>query len=72
MHAKIQKLACACTAAHDFGVHTWESKHTRHTRDTRHELALGLPHYTCGVTTGTEAVGNEYNCFAADWLLYML
>ena len=29
------------------------------TRDTHHELALGLPHYTCDVTTGTVAVGNE-------------
>ena len=59
MRAKLQKLACACTVARDFGVHTWESKRTRRTRDTRHELALGLPHYTCGITTGTVAVGNE-------------
>ena len=57
--AKLQKLACACTVARDFGVRTRESKHTRHTRDTRHKLTLGLPHYTCGVTTGTVAVGNE-------------
>ena len=56
---KLQKLACARTVAHDFGVHTWESKHTRHMRDARHKLTLGLPHYTCGVTTGTVAVGNE-------------
>ena len=28
-------------------------------RDARHELTLGLPHYMCGVTTGTVAVGNE-------------
>ena len=41
-------------------------------RDARHELALGLPHYTCGVTTGTVAVGNEIQLLAADWLLYML
>ena len=27
--------------------------------DARHKLKLGLPHYTCGVTTGTVAVGNE-------------
>ena len=32
---------------------------TGNTRDARHKLALGLPHYTCGVTTGTVAVGNE-------------
>ena len=58
--AKVKKLACACTVAHDFGVRTWDSKHTRHTRDACHELlALGLPHYTCGVTTGIVAVSNE-------------
>ena len=32
---------------------------TEHTRDSRHELTLGLPHYTCGVATGTVAVGTE-------------
>ena len=58
--AKLQKLACACTVAHDFGMYTWDSKHMRHTRDCHHELALGhLPDYACGVTTGTVAVGNE-------------
>ena len=35
-------------------------------RDAYHKLALGLPHYTCGVATGTVAVG--WN--SADWLLY--
>ena len=59
MRAKLKKLVCACTVAHDFGVRMQDSKHTRHTRDAHHELALGLPHYTCGVTTGTVAVGNE-------------
>ena len=59
MRAKIQKMACACTVALDFGMHMWDSKHTQHTRDARHKLTLGLPHYTCGVTTGTVAVGNE-------------
>ena len=58
-HVKLQKLACAHTVVHNFGVRMWDSKHTRHTRDARHELALGLPYYTCGVTTGTVAVGNE-------------
>ena len=38
-------------------------------RDARHELAHGLPHYTCGVSTGTVAVDNEIQ---ANWLLYML
>ena len=72
MRAKIKKLACARTVACDFGVRMQNSKHTRHTRDARHELALGLPHYTCGVTTGTVAVGNEIQLLAADWLCYML
>ena len=58
-HAKLQKLACANTVAGNFGMHTQDSKHMRHTKDARHELALGLAHYTCGVTTGTVAVGNE-------------
>ena len=71
-HAKLQKLAYTHTVAHDFGVHTWNSKHTQHTIDTRHELALGLPHYTCGVTTGTVAVGNEIQLLVADWFQYML
>ena len=59
MRATFQKLVCARTVAHNFGMHTWDSKHMRHTRDARHKLALGLPHYTCGVTTGTVTVGNE-------------
>ena len=58
-HAKRQKLACARTVECDFGMCTRDSKHTQRTRDVRHELTLGLPHYTCGVTTGTVAVGNE-------------
>ena len=41
-------------------------------RDAHHELALGLSHYMCGVTTGTVAVGNEIQLLAADWFLYML
>ena len=63
----MQVHACACTfnayntskTALDFSVRTRDSKHTRHTRDAHHKLALGLPHYTCGVTTGTVAVGSE-------------
>ena len=52
---KTSKLACAHTVACDFGMRTLDNKHTRHTRDARQELALGLPRYTCGVTTGTVA-----------------
>ena len=57
--AKLQKLACTCTVACDFGMHTQGNKNTQHMRDARHEFALGLPHYTCGITTGAVAVGNE-------------
>ena len=39
--AKLKKLACARTVARDFGAR--DSKHTRHTIDARHVLALGLP-----------------------------
>ena len=62
---KLQKLACAHTVARDFVMHTRDSEHKRHTRDTCHELALGLPHYMCGVTTGTVAVGNEIQLFCS-------
>ena len=57
IHAKLQKLACARSVAHD--MRTWDSKHKRHTRDACHKLELGLLHYMCGVTTGIVAVGNE-------------
>ena len=56
--AKLKKLACARTVSCNFGVRMRDSKHMRHTREARHELALGLPHYTYGVTTGTVAVSN--------------
>ena len=56
MCAKLQKLAFACSVACDFGV---RMQATEHTRDSRHELTLGLPHYTCGVATGTVAVSTE-------------
>ena len=64
-HTKL-KLVCARTVACDFGVRMQDSKHTRHTRDARHKVALGLPHYTCGVATGIVAVDNEIQLL---WLL---
>ena len=70
--AKLKKLACACTVACDFVMRMRDSKHTRYMRDARHELALGLPYYTCGVTTCTVAVGNEIQPLAAGWLLNKL
>ena len=60
-HVKLQKLACA----RNFGMRTRTSEHTEHTSNARHELALGLPHYTCGVITGTVAVGNEMQLFCS-------
>ena len=63
LHAKLQKLACAHNIACNFGKYTWASEHTRHIRDEHHELALGLPHYTCGVATGTVVVGNKIQLF---------
>ena len=62
---KLQKLACVCTVAYNFGVRTWACEHMRHMRNACHELALGLPHYMCGVTTGTVAVGNELQLFCS-------
>ena len=59
MRVKLQKLTCAHAVARNFGVYTWASEHTSHMRNACHELALGLLHYTCGVTTGIVAVGNE-------------
>ena len=64
-HVKLQKLACAHTVACNFGMRTRASEHMRHTRNARHELALGLPYYMCGVTTGTVAVGNEMQLFCS-------
>ena len=65
MHAKLQKLACACSFAHDFGMRMCDSKYTWHTRYSHHELALGFPHYTCDVATGIVAVGNEIQLFCS-------
>ena len=59
MHAKLQKLVCARIVACNFGMCMQDSKHMQHMRDAHHEQALSLPHYMCGVTTGTVAVGNE-------------
>ena len=57
--AKLQKSACAHNVAYNFGMRKQDSERTQHTRDACHKLALGLPHYTCGVATDTVTVGNE-------------
>ena len=56
---KLQKLACACFVVLNFGMRMRNSEYMQRTRDSHHELTLSLPHYKCGVTTGTVAVGNE-------------
>ena len=58
---KITKMACAHALLHAILACAREihSKHKRDTRDAHYELALGLPHYMCDVTTGTVAVGNK-------------
>ena len=58
MHVKLQKLACVHIVICNFGMHTQASEHMGHTKDARHELTFGLPHYTC-----------KSNCFTADELL---
>ena len=58
MHAKLQELACAHTVALNSGMHT-QDRYTQYMRDEHHKLALGFPHYMCGVITGTIAVDNE-------------
>ena len=65
MCAKFQKLACAHSVACNFGMRRWATEHTRLTRDAHHELTLGLPHYTCGVATGTVAVGTKMQLFCS-------
>ena len=52
-HAKLKKQLSAHTVARDFGMHTRAKKYWQHTRYAGHKLVLGLPHYTCGITTGT-------------------
>ena len=62
--AKLQKLVCARSVAHDFGMHGIANTH-----DTQemHVMSLHLvfPHYMCGVTTGIVAVGNEIQLFCS-------
>ena len=45
--------------------------HATHVR-CKLQLTFGLTHFTCGVATGTVAVGNEIQLFTAGWLLCML
>ena len=45
MHAKLQKLVCACTVECNFGMCMWASEYMQYMRDVCHKLSLGLPHY---------------------------
>ena len=45
--------------------------HATHVR-CKLQLTFGLTHFTCGVATGTVALGNEIQLFTAGWLLCML
>ena len=86
-HTRVQAHACACTfnecktsktgvvhaLLHAILVCACRPVNTSDTREMHiMRLALGLLHYTCGVTTGTVAVGNELQLFATDRLLYLL
>ena len=48
-HLPRVKLACTCTVVRNFGMRTIASEHKRDMSDAHHKVALGLPHYTCGV-----------------------
>ena len=48
------------------------SEHTRHMKDVHHELTLGLPHYPCGVVTGTVAVGNKMQLFSSCMISFFI
>ena len=62
--AKLQKLVCVYTVAHNFGICTWPSEHMQHTRDVRtSRVALGLQQHTCDVGTFMVAVGNKIQLF---------
>ena len=53
LHVKLKNLACICTVACKFDMHTPASEHMQRMSDAHHELALGLPECTCGQCTGT-------------------
>lgn len=56
--AKVQNLACACTVAGNFGMHTQAGEHTWHMRDGHHKLTHLVFHST-SIDTDTVAIGNE-------------
>ena len=60
-----KKLVCTHAIAHKFDVHTWATEHAQYTRDACHELALGLPHYMCGVATGAVEVDDVMQLFCS-------
>ena len=48
-HVKLKKMVCTSTVACNFGMQMIASEHMQNVSDVHHQLALGLPHYTCGV-----------------------
>ena len=44
-----------CCTQFNSSMYMWTSEfeHMQHMRDACYKFALGLPHYKCGVTTGT-------------------
>ena len=68
MHGRLQKLACAHTVAHDFGM--CMQTHATHERCTsRAHTWFATLHG--GVTTGTVAVGNEIQLLCSSLYVVM-
>ena len=71
--AHLQHVKLKIWYAHNFDMCTTTSEHMRHTSDACYELALDLPHYTCGVKIKQISIDNEMHqlCigFAAGQLL---
>ena len=68
---KLKNLTCTHNAACNFGMHTTASEHMLHMKDERHELALGLPHYTCGIQVQWIHIDNGVHHLAAGQLLIL-
>ena len=71
LHIKFKNLACTCTVARNFGVCMFASEHMGHMTDGHHELALGLPHYTCGIQVQWIHIDNGVHHLAAGQLLIL-
>ena len=63
---KFDNVAC------NFGMCTTASKYMLHMKDECHELALGLPPYTCGIQVQWIHIDKEMHHLAAGQLLLLL